>query len=116
MGLLNPALPFIYQQADRNQYIGVDGVVMPLRNRSADLSSCSLHSVGGGTHKIYGSKYTVFSARIDGQYMSGSFSTSPTPAKTPIPGQSANPMPSSRSHPNSSALPRSASRASSRPA
>lgn len=66
MGILHPDTPFVYAKPDRNLFVGADGVVM--RIRKGETASAALHETGVG--KVYGSKYTVFSARINGQYMS----------------------------------------------
>lgn len=67
MGILLPGSPFVYAKPDRNQFVGADGVVMPTR-RGDNNPSAELHHTGVGN--VYGSKYTVFSVRINGQYMS----------------------------------------------
>lgn len=65
MGILHPDNPFAYAKPDRNLFVGADGVVMKCSPKSA---STALHSTGVGP--VHGTKYTVFSTRISGQYMS----------------------------------------------
>jgi hypothetical protein len=67
MGVLDPGAKFFYRKADRNQFVGVDGVVHPTSKKRKSPSS-ALHSTGVGP--VFGSKYTIFSVRVDGQYMS----------------------------------------------
>jgi hypothetical protein len=70
MGGLNPDKDFSYLLADRNQYIGWDGVVFAM-SRKRRSSAIGEYVVGGDTNrKVRGTKFTVGSARIAGQYMS----------------------------------------------
>ena len=55
----------MYAKPDRNPFVGANGVVMKCTKNS---TSAALHSTGLGP--AFGTKYTVFSARINGQYMS----------------------------------------------
>lgn len=70
MGLLDPTQPFGFTRADRNQSVGFDGVVMdmPRRKDNPNATSCAEHETCGGKSKAYGSKYTIASTRINGQY------------------------------------------------
>ena len=70
MGLLDPSQPFGFTRADRNQYVGFDGTVMdmPRRRGNPNATSCEEHQTCGGTGKAFGSKFTIASARITGQY------------------------------------------------
>lgn len=70
MGGLNPHQDFAYGHADRNQSIGFDGVVFPM-SKKRHSTSIGRYFVGGDTAKrVRGSKFTVGSTRISGQYMS----------------------------------------------
>lgn len=70
MGGLNPHKDFAYGHADRNQSVGFDGVVFKMPKVRTD-PSIGEHYVGGDmTKKVHGTKFTVGSTRISGQYMS----------------------------------------------
>ena len=70
MGGLDPARDFRYEQPDRNQSIGFDGTVCPMSKRRRS-TACKTHTVGGDSKaKVYGSKFTIASGRINGQYHS----------------------------------------------
>lgn len=67
MGMLDPNVPLAFKKPDRNQFVGADGVVFPVP-RKGNNPTAAVHETGVG--KVYGSKYTMFSIRISGQYMS----------------------------------------------
>lgn len=65
MGVLRTDQQFVYGNPDRNQFIGFDGVVFAVRNhRTAD--TVDTHRTGTG-HDATGSKFGLFSMRVDGQ-------------------------------------------------
>jgi hypothetical protein len=66
MGLIDPTSPFAYARPDRNLFVGADGVVFPVAKEG--VASAALHETGVG--KVYGSKFTIFSIRVNGQYLS----------------------------------------------
>jgi hypothetical protein len=66
MGILYPGNPFVYDRPDRNVFAGTDGVVMKVGKK--DSPSADLSKTGVGP--AHGSKFTIFSVRISGQYMS----------------------------------------------
>jgi hypothetical protein len=70
MGMLDRAQPFGYQQVDRKQFVGFDGTVMdmPRRNDHPAATSCEEHETCGGSSQAFGSKFTIASTRIPGQY------------------------------------------------
>lgn len=68
MGVMNPGAKFFYRNPDRNQFVGADGTVMPVP-RKTDNATAALCRTGTGK-KVFGSKYTIFSTRINSQYMS----------------------------------------------
>lgn len=70
MGLLERGAEFYFKKPDPRQFIGMDGVVWPLRKVTAKTPSAGEHGVGGNTYTVYGSKFTLFSMRIVGQYLS----------------------------------------------
>ena len=69
MGALPPGSEFFFKDPNPLNFIGVDGSVWPLA-RKGKTPSASEHGVGGNTKNVYGSKYTLFSIRIVGQYLS----------------------------------------------
>lgn len=66
MGLILPDSPFVYARPDRNLFVGQDGVVFPIAKEG--VASAALHETGVG--KVYGSKFAIFSIRVNGQYLS----------------------------------------------
>lgn len=65
MGVLSTDQPFVYGRPDRNQFIGFDGVVFAVRNhKTAD--TVGVYPTGTGNDAI-GSKYGIYSTRVDGQ-------------------------------------------------
>lgn len=71
MGLLDPTQPFQFQHPDPKQYIGFDGVVFPMPKPKAAPPTdwpFATHEIAGGERKQYGSKFTIASTRIFGQY------------------------------------------------
>lgn len=70
MGLLKKDAEFYFKKPDPRQFIGMDGVVWPLRKLSVKTPSAGEHGVGGNSYTVYGSKFTLFSMRIVGQYLS----------------------------------------------
>lgn len=70
MGGLDPTKDFQYDHADRNQSVGFDGVVFPI-SRKKHGSALGEYIVGGDSNRrVRGTKFTVGSTRISGQYMS----------------------------------------------
>lgn len=72
MGILDPSQPLVYDLADRHQWVGFDGTVLPMRKtRATSEPSCGFerHTTGEGK-KVFGSKYSIASVRITGQYHS----------------------------------------------
>lgn len=67
MGLMDPHRPFAFKEPDRNQYAGFDGVVFPMTEKRPS-SSCAVHATGGSRRKVFGTKFTLASTRINGQY------------------------------------------------
>lgn len=70
MGSLDPALDFQYKDPDRNQTNGWDGCMfrMPKNRKGPAIGE---HYVGGDTTKrVHGTKFTIASTRISGQYHS----------------------------------------------
>ena len=66
-GLLNPLLPFQWQDPNREQYVGFDGTIFPMTPKRAS-TACSDHASGGSVKPIYGTKFTFASLRINGVY------------------------------------------------
>lgn len=70
MGLYSSNRPFQFINPDPTQYLLFDGTVFGM-NRARPDSLSEDHTVGGNTrHPIYGSKWTIASHRIVGQYQS----------------------------------------------
>ena len=68
MGILHPEAAWAFRRPDRNSLLGGDGVVFPFSTKHL-IGSAARH-VTGDKQQVYGSKFTIMSARIDGQYLS----------------------------------------------
>lgn len=68
MNILHPEAVWAFRRPDRNSFVGGDGVVFPF-SRKHLLGSAAEH-VTGEKRQVYGSKFTILSARINGQYLS----------------------------------------------
>ena len=70
MGVLLPDSPFVYRAPDPNQWLGADGVVLPVadtRKKGTPNPTADLYTVAGGSAKAYGSKWVPISIRLRGQ-------------------------------------------------
>lgn len=67
MGLLGVDSRHSFHNPDPAAFIGVDGTVFPMPKRKKKDACSEPHSVGGQTKPRWGSKFTIFSARIPGQ-------------------------------------------------
>jgi hypothetical protein len=64
-GLLDPLLPFQWQNPDREQYVGFDGTIFPMSTKRT-TTACAEHSSGGSKTPVFGTKFTIASIRSDG--------------------------------------------------
>lgn len=65
MGVLRTDQPFAYGRPDRNQFIGFDGVVFAAP-RKGTRDTVGTYMTGTG-HAAKGTKYGIYSTRVDGQ-------------------------------------------------